>query len=248
MWSTTENGLKSWFHMCALSGRFAGPKPLSIPSLLKVTQHKLCRVLHPDMYWRPGDSDYDSRERNRCMATAITAKINQAYDEWHEAYAASEWGRKDGNNQLRCFPRDYINNFGKGNLDVSMHSDAEEVTAQPVNLKTPAPQEVWVLEGDAYKKYFVEYRPDASGQLVPDRFNPDEEQSPVPSLHGDDQAACTSRDAATEPAKEDELMEDRDIRDRKPHNTSLSWQKRLIEASPDVLPEDMSLPKWARHP
>ena len=31
MWSTTENGLKSWFHMCALTGRFAEAKALSIP-------------------------------------------------------------------------------------------------------------------------------------------------------------------------------------------------------------------------
>ena len=83
-----------------------------------------------------------------------------------------------------------------------MHSDAEEVTAQPVNLKTPAPQEVWVLEGDVYKKYFVEYTPDASGQLVPNRFSPDEDESPVPSLRGGDQAVRTSQDAATEPAGE----------------------------------------------
>ena len=34
--------------------------------------------------------------------------------------------------------------------DVSMHSEEDEVTAHSKNLRTPAPQEVWVLEGDAY--------------------------------------------------------------------------------------------------
>ena len=68
MWSTVENGLKSWFHMCALTGRFAGAKPLSVDSLLRVTHHKLCLVLHPDKFWRPGDYDIDMRERTKCMA------------------------------------------------------------------------------------------------------------------------------------------------------------------------------------
>ena len=124
MWSTVENGLKSWFHMCALTGRFAGAQPLSVDSLLKVTHHKLSLVLHPDKFWRPGDYDIDMRERTRCMANALTAKLNAIYDEWQEAYAASEWGRKDGNNQLRCFPRDYINNFGQGSLDLTQFWNA----------------------------------------------------------------------------------------------------------------------------
>ena len=104
--------------MCALSGRFAEATNLSVDSLLKVTHHKLALVFHPDKFWRPCDYNHQAMARTELMAKELSSKLIIVYKEWREAYAASEWARADGNNQLRCFPRDHINNFGKGNLDL----------------------------------------------------------------------------------------------------------------------------------